>query len=132
MQEMIFDIAKDQINSIQDKLKMQSQEAVSQEESKEEVSTSISEEEQEAYYIVRAILAEKIDSSRITYRDTINYLNIVCDDSRKKWICNLFLKSSNRMIAFNDSIDEKIKIEKLQDLYSFRGKLLEVAEKSKD
>lgn len=132
MQEMIFDIAKDQINSIQDKLKMQSQEAVSQEESKEEVSTSISEEEQEAYYIVRAILAEKIDSSRITYRDTINYLNIVCDDSRKKWICNLFLKSSNRMIAFNDGIDEKIKIEKLQDLYSFRGKLLEVAEKFKD
>lgn len=132
LNEIVNDIANDKINSIQDRLQTQNQEVVLQEESKEESVANISEEEQEAYYIVRAILAEKIDSSRITYRDTINYLNIVCDDSRKKWICCLYLKSSNKLIAFNDGIDEKIKIEKLQDLYSYRDKILEVAERFKD
>lgn len=129
LNEIINDIANDKINSIQDKLQTQNQEIVVQEE--KETASQISEEEQEAFYIVRAILAESIDTSRITFRNTNNYLSIVCDDSRKRWICCLYLKSSNRLIEFNNGSNEKTKIEKLQDLYSFREKLLNVAEKFK-
>ena len=133
MQEMIFDIAKDQINSIQDKLKMQSQEAETQEEAKEEQQTNtINAEEQEAFYIVRAILAEIFEGSRISYSNTTQYLVILCDDKWQKWVCRLYLKSRTKYIAYNDGVDEKIKFEKLQDLYSFKNKLIEVASKFKD
>lgn len=134
MQEMIFDIAKDQINLIQDKLKIQNQEAKTQQDEvkEEQQSNSINSEEQEAFYIVRAILAEIIEGDRISYSNTTQYFSVLCDDKWQKWVCRLFLKGRTKYIAYNDGIDEKIKFEKLQDLYSFRGKLLEVAEKFKD
>lgn len=132
LNEIINDIANDKINSIQDKLQVQNQEVVSEENNEDGQQNLISPEEQEGFYIVRAILAEVIPSDRLSYRDTTNYLNIVCDDSRKKWIAYLYLKGTSKFIAFNDGVSEKIPFEKLQDLYSFRNKLLEVAEKFKN
>ncbi len=128
LSEIINDIANEKINSIKHELQAQNQEN-SRDNDREEVANQISDDELEGYYIIRSILSEVISSNRIGYRNTNNYLNIVCDDSRKKWICFLYLKTASKYIAFNDGIDERISFEKVQDLYSFRNKLLDIAKK---
>lgn len=39
------------------------------------------EEEREGFYIIRAVLSEVIDSSRITMRDRISYWGLLLDDN---------------------------------------------------
>lgn len=132
LKEIVFDMANEKINSI--KMELQAQNQASTEPNTittiQEVE-SVTEEENEAYFIVKAILSEILSPARLDYQDGSNYISIMCDRSRKKWICRLYFKTSNKYIAFNDGVDEKIKFEKLEDIYSFREKLLEVASKFK-
>jgi hypothetical protein len=51
------------------------------------------EEELEGYYIVKSILRDKIDPSRIVHRDTISYMGILLDDNNRKPICRLLFNS---------------------------------------
>ncbi|STQ85642.1 Uncharacterized conserved protein [Helicobacter muridarum] len=131
LNEIINDIANEKINSIKNELQFQNQENSNPNEDKieSENGNEISTEELEGFHIVRAILSESIDSRKLGYRNTNNYLGIVCDDSRRKWICYLHFKTANKYISFNDGIDERIKIEKLEDIYTFKDKLLEVIQK---
>lgn len=132
LKEIVFDMANEKINSIKMELQAQNQASIESNTMTtiQEVE-SVTEEENEAYFIVKAILSEILSPNRLDYQDGSNYISIMCDGSRKKWICRLYFKTSNKYIAFNDGIDERIKFEKLEDIYSFREKLLEVASKFK-
>lgn len=132
LKEIVFDMANEKINSIKMELQAQNQASIEQNTitTIQEVE-SVTEEENEAYFIVKAILSEILSPNRLDYQDGSNYISIMCDGSRKKWICRLYFKTSNKYIAFNDGIDERIKFDKLEDIYSFREKLLEVAQKFK-
>lgn len=133
LKEIVFDMANEKINSIKMELQAQNQASIEQNTiaTIQEVE-SVTEEENEAYFIVKAILSEILSPTRLDYQDGSNYISIMCDSSRKKWICRLYFKTSNKYIAFNDGIDERIKFDKLEDIYSFREKLLEVAQKFKN
>ena len=50
------------------------------------------EEELEAYYIVRAILSKYIDVKRISYSDKESYFAIILDDRITKWLCRIYIK----------------------------------------
>lgn len=132
LKEIVFDMANEKINSIKMELQAQNQASIEQNTitTIQEVE-SVTEEENEAYFIVKAVLSEILSPNRLDYQDGSNYISIMCDGSRKKWICRLYFKTSNKYIAFNDGIDERIKFDKLEDIYSFREKLLEVAQKFK-
>ena len=132
LKEIVLDMANEKINSIKAELQHQNQ---SQQENQSPTTfqdaETITEEENDAYFIIKAILAEALSPERLSYQDGTNYISIMCDNNRKKWICRLYFKTSNKYIAFNDGIDERLRFDKLEDLYSFRAKLLEVGQKFK-
>jgi hypothetical protein len=84
------------------------------------------EEELEAYHIVRAILCKIIDSERITYKDTKNYFNILFENNTWKPICRMYLNSKTikRMGLFDQNEEYKIQIESVRDIYNYTDQII--------
>lgn len=83
------------------------------------------EEEMESFYIVRAILREVVDITRIQHRDTKSYFGILLDDNNRKPICRLHYNSSQKYITTfdKDKKEEKTPIESLNDIYNFSDRI---------
>lgn len=89
------------------------------------------EEELEAFHIIKAILREKIPSDRIAYRDTQSYFGILLDDNNRKPICRLRFNSSNKYVEFfhnGKDAGEKILISCLEDIYNYKNELQKAIE----
>ena len=89
------------------------------------------EEELEAFYIIRGILAGTIPVENIVYRDTESYFGILYKDNNRKPICriNLDTKSKQILIPDADKNFERIYIQSLNDIYSCKSKLVAVAKR---
>lgn len=74
------------------------------------------EEELEAYFIIKNILKEFVPMKDITYRDTINYINILYKDNGRKWICRLRLNNKSKILMLPDQNKNYIKYS-LQNIY---------------
>lgn len=87
------------------------------------------EEELEAFYIIRGILAGTIPVENIVYRDTESYFGILYKDNNRKPICRINLDTKNKQILIPDADKnfERIYIESLNDIYSYKNKLIAVA-----
>ena len=75
------------------------------------------EEELEAFYIIRGILAGTIPVENIVYRDTESYFGILYKDNNRKPICriNLDTKSKQILIPDADKNFERIYIQSLNE-----------------
>ena len=93
--------------------------------------TEFTELEREAFLIIKIILRPQIATSRVTYRDTTGYLNILLDDNKDKTVCRLWLNGSKNYISFFDENKKDVKSElsSLDDLYKFSEQLLAAAGK---
>ena len=82
-------------------------------------------EEMQAYYIVKSILRENLDIKRIYIRDKKNYCGILLDDNNRKPICRLYFNSKKKYLGlFSDNKnEEKVVIEDLNDIYKCTDKL---------
>lgn len=78
-------------------------------------------EELEAFMIIKSICREKIDVSRLFYRDAQNYFSILLDDNNRKYICRMYFNTSNKYVATIDENKKEVKhlIENLNDLYKY-------------
>lgn len=74
------------------------------------------EQELEAYFIVKNILSELCDIHDITYKDTESYINILYKANTRKWICRLRLTDSQKTLILPDENKKDIKYT-LQDIY---------------
>jgi hypothetical protein len=86
------------------------------------------EEEMEGFYIVKAILREKVDVNRIHYRDTKSYFGVLLDNNNRKPLCRLrFNAQSVKYIGIldKDKNENKEEIETVDDIYQFRDRLHE-------
>jgi hypothetical protein len=83
-------------------------------------------EEVEAFQIVKAILREKIPSSRISQRDTQSYFGVLLDDNNRKPICRFHFNTAKKYVElFHKGKDagEKVLLNSLDDIYGFREEL---------
>ena len=111
--------AKEQEKARQDK------EPVPEEPSRRIVTTP---EELAGFYIVRALLSEVIEPSRIAHRDTENFFSILLDDNKRKPICKLhFNKPEKKYIGLFDANkqEERVPIQDLDDIFKFSERLKE-------
>ena len=86
------------------------------------------EEELEAFYIVKAILREKIGLERIADRDTQSYFGVLLDNNNRKPICRFHFNTSNKYLeVFHHGKDagEKFLLNSLDEIYSYRNHLLQ-------
>lgn len=97
----------------------------------EETKIVTTQEEMEGFYIIRAILRQVIDVSRVYCRDTQSYLAILLDNSNRKTICRLhFNAASQKYIGFIDA-DKKEKrhpLADLNDIYNFSDQIKSATE----
>lgn len=82
-------------------------------------------EEIEAYYTIKSILSEIVDPSRITYKDTRSYMNILLDNNSWKWICRITLSDSKKIlyIAGENKKEERHDLQTLNDMYKYKEEL---------
>ncbi len=83
------------------------------------------EEELQAFYVVKSICGAVVDVRRIAIRDTQSYCGVLLDDNNRKPICRLFFNGNVKYIGLLDQ-DKKVtrhKIESINDIYSFAEQL---------
>lgn len=87
------------------------------------------EEEIQAFYIVRGILAGVVDINDVAYRDTESYFGILYQDNNRKPICRLNFDRKQKQILIPDENKNftRYYIESMNDLYTYKDQLIEVA-----
>ena len=86
-------------------------------------------EEMEAFFIVKSILRTHLRSARVTYRDAQSYFSILIDDNNRRPVCRLYLNGNKKFIGLFD-IDKKetrIPIETLEDIFMQSSLLIDIA-----
>lgn len=81
------------------------------------------EEELEAFHIVKAILREVVDVGRIEYKDTKSYFGVNLDGKATKTICRLRFFPSKKSIAIIDAEGKEAKklLSTLDEIYGVAG-----------
>jgi hypothetical protein len=90
------------------------------------------EEELEGFHIVKSILRQHVDLSRVKDRDTISYFGILLDDNNRKPLCRLWFNSETvKYIGLFDKSDsagakkeERVKISNLNEIYDYSERLI--------
>jgi predicted type IV restriction endonuclease len=79
------------------------------------------EEEMDAFRIVRAILRDTVDVSRVVARDVRSYFGVLLDDNNRKPICRFYFNSSKWYLGiFGEGKKEsRIPITDLDQIYDF-------------
>lgn len=87
------------------------------------------EEELQAFNIIRAILAEEVELSKVTYRDTESYFGILYDNNNRKPICRLNLDSRKKHIMIPDEKKNftRYDIENIVSLYEYKAQIIAAA-----
>ncbi|OIN60584.1 type I restriction endonuclease [Arsenicibacter rosenii] len=100
-------------------------------EEKEKPTIVTTQEELEAFYIVRSILRGTVELKRIAYRDAQTYFAILLDDNNRKTICRLYFNGSKKYLALLDEAKKETKYEiaGIDDLYEYSQQLVEGAER---
>lgn len=98
-------------------------------EDKDDDGTSTTQSEVDGYNIIRSILSEVVDVSRIHMRDSKSYCAILLDDNNRKPICRLHFNNekSKKVCLFNGKEKEMMDIESLSEIFGFRDKLISQA-----
>ena len=86
-------------------------------------------EEREAYYILKSILRQVVDPVRITYKDTASYCNILLDGNTWRPIVRLYFNKSNdkKLEIFSKDVNgkkvpDKVSINNLNEIYQYGDK----------
>lgn len=92
----------------------------------EEKGIITTQEEMDAYNIVRSILRQYVDVKRIQYKDYKSYFTVNLDGSTWWWICRISLGKRKRSIGFpeeNYKSNEWVEIESLDDIFQYADRL---------
>lgn len=88
-------------------------------------------EELEAFAIVKAVLKDTVDPSRLFYRDTESYLGILLDDNKLKWICRIVVGKSQLNLYIPDENKKAVRypLQTINDIYTFEEQLINVVKR---
>ena len=87
-------------------------------------------EETEAYLIVKAILRKTVEAERVSIRDAKSYCGILLDDNNRKPICRLHFNRKQKYLGTfdNDKNETKHPIGSLNDIYEYTDMIRDVVE----
>ncbi|ALR91331.1 type I restriction endonuclease [Vibrio alginolyticus] len=87
------------------------------------------EDELEGFNVVKAILRQKFDVSRIVHRDTQSYFGVLLDDNNRKPLCRLHFNAKQKYIGVlgEDRKETRHAITSVDDIFEHADLLLEVA-----
>jgi hypothetical protein len=87
------------------------------------------EEEIEAFHIVKSICREVIEGSRIHHRDTKSYMGILVDDNNRRPICRLHFNGTQNYLGVFDveKNEDRVAIDSVDDIYKYKEPLQNLA-----
>lgn len=93
-------------------------------EEKSKVDTTI--EEMEGFNVVKAILRQQFDVTRIAARDTQSYFGILLDDNNRKPLCRLHFNAKQKYIGLFDADKKETRhpISSIDEIFTFADQLL--------
>jgi predicted type IV restriction endonuclease len=88
------------------------------------------EEEKEAYYIVKSVLREVVDVRRVVIRDQRSYCAVLLDDNNRKPICRFHFGPTRKALSLFSPAkeEERVPIGDLNDIYTFTDQLRAVVQ----
>lgn len=88
-------------------------------------------EEMEAYFIVKSIVRPIVEANRIGHRDTQSYFGILLDDNNRKPICRLHFNRAQKYIGILDQDKKETRhaISSLDEIYSHCDALIEATKR---
>ena len=83
------------------------------------------EQELEAFQVVRAILREVVSVDRISIRDQKSYCGILLDDNNRKPVCRLYFNSKSKWYIglFRNKEQEKVDIGSVDNIFDYAERL---------
>lgn len=84
------------------------------------------EDEIQAFLIIRAIVAKVIGINRVTMRDARSYCSVFIDDNNRKPLCRLYFNSKSKVrigVFSPDKSEEKHEISSLEDIFLYSDQL---------
>jgi len=85
------------------------------------------EEEMEGYHLVKSILRQVIEPTRVIMRDTVNYCGILLDDNNRRPICRLHFNNFNKKYLglFDvEKKEEKVPIGEINEIYQYAERII--------
>jgi predicted type IV restriction endonuclease len=133
IQQYISELVTERLKTAlkQEDEKTKEQETIQSEQEKSEESKVITtEEELEGFMIVKTILRQRINVSRVSYRDAQSYFAILLDDNNRKTICRLYLNGSKKYFVTLDSDKKEVRnqIETLDDIFNYSELLFTIVD----
>lgn len=87
------------------------------------------EEEIEAFHIVKSVVRTVVKADRVAMRDAKTYCAILLDDNNRKPIARLHFNRATKYIGlFSGKNEERMPIESLEDIYAYAGRLQAAAQ----
>jgi len=128
MSDIITDKFKSALNQQDEENKSDVEKSVPVVEEEDKIVTT--QEEMEAFYIVKAILRPNIDIDRVTFKDTQNWFNVLIDESIRKSVCKLYFNGKKKYIGILDENKKEVKSEigDINDIFNHSQQLLDALE----
>lgn len=84
------------------------------------------EEELEAYFIIKNLLKDVVPMEEITYKDNERYMAILHKNKTTRWICRLYFNSAKKFITIPDESkkDMRIDIDSVYDIEKHKEELV--------
>lgn len=116
LNELVNDKIKNALNIETENLQSEVVEEVPDEPEVDGIVTT--DEELQAFYIVKSIVRKNVPLDRITYKDTASYFGVLIDGKVTKWICRIFLKENIKYVIIPaDNENRKYIVESIDDIY---------------
>jgi hypothetical protein len=129
--QQLNDIVTDRLQAALNKETAQQQKAKEAEnENINDTKIITTQEELDAFYIIRAIVCSKVKPSKIAHRDAMSYFAILFEDNNRKTICRLYLTEKRKQIGIFDSEkkETRFELESIENIYDYSDKLLSIVE----
>jgi len=91
--------------------------------------TEFTEDERQGYYVLQAILSAVVKPSRVTYKDTVEYCNILLDNNVRRQIVRFHFNNPEKkkleIYSISDDgkkVSDKYSIDDLKEIYQYGDK----------
>ena len=97
----------------------------------DEVRIVTTEVEMEGYFIVKSIIRQVVDSSRIGHRDTQSYFGILLDNNNRKPVCRLHFNREQKYVGILDQEKKETRhpIANLDEIYNLSEAIIEATKR---
>lgn len=133
VQQYISDLYTERLKTAiakEEETEKKEQTAIAEHAKTEEVKVITTDEEKEAFLIVKTLLRQKVSAERINVKDAQTYCAVLLDNNNRKPICRFYFNGNKKFIVTFDELKNETKREilSIDDIYKYSGVLLQVLE----